>query len=187
MSIEVRRLTPSDEADFLGLTGSQICGGCHCVAWWVDDWERGSSRTSDQNRLLRQELFERGEHDGYLAYVRGEPVGWCQVGPRDRLKKLAGQFQLTPDPFAWAVTCFVVLPEHRRRGVATSLLTHVLSDLPARGARSLEAFPRHGNVEEAPELWNGPPALFAGAGFTEIGRDDRRVVLRCTIEEAKAN
>lgn len=98
------------------------------------------------------------------------PVAWCQVGPRDRLEKLVRTYELAPDPGAWAITCFVVAPEERRRGRAHALLRAALEDLRGRGVRRIEAFPRR-LATEAGELWTGPEPMFRDAGF-EVWRDD---------------
>jgi GNAT superfamily N-acetyltransferase len=144
-------------------------GPCHCVAWWVPTWEGWGERTADENRALRDALCARGEYDGYLAYVDGAPAGWSQVGPRDRLAKVQGQFGLAPDAGTWAVSCFVIVPAHRRIGLASWMLGEILRDLPGRGARRVEAYPKRG-VAEADDLWNGPEEMFRRAGFT-VSRD----------------
>ena len=108
MKREVRRLTAELVDDFFRLHSEENgCGWCCCVAWWVPTWEGWGDRSANENRALREKLFKQGEYDGYLLYVDDEPVGWCQVGPRDRLEKLVGQFSLAPDPSAWAITCFL--------------------------------------------------------------------------------
>jgi GNAT superfamily N-acetyltransferase len=176
VTLEVRRLDRATEEDFRAVHTGE-CGRCQCVAWWVETWDGWGERTAEENRALRAELFARGEHDGYLAREDGRPVGWCQVGPRDRLTKLVRQFDLAPDPATWAITCFLVVPAARRRGVAAALLDAVLADLPARGARRVEAFPRSGADLDTNELWNGPHALFGRAGFEVVRAGDPRDVL----------
>ena len=166
MSFVVRRLVAGLRDDFYRVHSEEHCAEwCRCVAWWVDSWDGWGERTAAENLRLREELFDRGEYDGYLLFESDRPIAWCQVGPRDRLMRLARQFELEPDPGAWAVTCFVVVPAARGRGVAKELLAGVLEDLPARGARRVEAFPRTGDALELSELWNGPESMFRAAGF----------------------
>ncbi len=170
-SFVVRRLAAASREDFERIHSDEHgAGWCRCVAWWVASWDGWGERTSGENAALRAALFDRGEHDGYLLYDGDEPIGWCQVGPRDRWTKLARQMELAPDPTAWAVTCFVVVPAARRHGVATALLREVVRDLPSRGARRVEAFPRVDAAldSDAGELWNGAEAMFRAAGFTRV-------------------
>jgi ribosomal protein S18 acetylase RimI-like enzyme len=171
---QVRRYDPLRRDDFFRLhCDRNDAGWCHCVAWWVPTWDEWGQRSAEDNRLLREELLERGEYDGYLLYVDREPAGWCQTGPRDRLLKLVRQFRLDPSPGTWAITCFLIAPRHRRRGLARFLLHEVLKDLPARGATRVEVYPRRGTRADALDLWTGPEPLFVQAGF-ELQRDHPR-------------
>lgn len=172
MGVTVRRFSLSLLEDFFRLhCDANGAGWCRCVAWWVPGWEGWGDRTAGENLAVREELLAHGEHDGYLLYADGEPAAWCQAGPRDRLAKLVRQFRLEPLPGTWAITCFLVAPAYRGRGLAARLLAEVLLDLPARGARRVEAFPKRGLDLEPGDLWNGPEAMFRAAGF-EVARDD---------------
>lgn len=147
------------------------------MAWWVPTWEGWGERTAAENVALREALCDGGEYDGYLAYDGDEPVGWCQVGPRDRLEKLVRQLGLDPDPETWAFTCFLVAPSHRHRGVARALLQHALDDLRASGVARVEAYPRGGEALEPEDAWTGPAALYLREGFARIGDSPRGPVL----------
>jgi GNAT superfamily N-acetyltransferase len=181
--MDVRRLDATCEHDFWALhSAANDCGSCACVAWWVPTWDGWGERTAEENRALRRELFRRGEYDGYLAYAGDTPIGWCQVGPRDRLAKLVAQFRLAADPGCWAITCFLVAPGHRRRGAARELLALVLADLRRLGVARVEAYPRAGNLEDPLDLWTGPRSLYVEQGFTVIREDARRTVMQLEFE-----
>jgi len=180
--VEVRRLTPDLVPLFWEFMGDEEDGRgfCFCAAWWTPTWEEWKARTPEANRAHREALFARGERDGYLLLDEGRPVGWCQVGPRDRLSKVVAQYGLAPDPHAWAVSCFEIAPSHRGRGAARFLLEGVLADLRDRGVKRVDGFPRCGERLEPGEAWTGPEALFRGAGFREVGRAARGPVYRRT-------
>jgi ribosomal protein S18 acetylase RimI-like enzyme len=174
----VHRLDASRRADFYRVhCTANGTDWCFCAAWYVPTWTGWGDRTADENRQVREALFAHGEHDGYLLYVDGDPVSWCQVGPRDRLEKLVRQFGLAPDPDTWAITCFLIAPTHRRQGLAAFLLREVLVDLRARGVKRVEAFPKRGEALDALDLWNGPEAMFRAAGFAVVQDDPQRPVL----------
>ncbi len=174
----MRRFDASCRDDFDRIHESGEDGGwCYCVAWWVPTWEGWGDRTRTQNRALRDELCDAGEYDGYLLYADGEPVGWCQCGPRDRLAKLRGQFSLAHRDGTWAITCFQIVPERRRTGLARRLLAAVVDDLRDRGISRVEAFPKRGEGLTADDLWNGPEAIYLEAGFTVETDDDARPIL----------
>lgn len=174
MRSEVHRFSPERFGDFLAVhSEANEAGWCFCSAWWVPTWEGWGERSAQDNRAVRDRLCEAGEYDGYLIYADGQPAGWCQVGPRDRLSKLRLQHGLDPSPETWAITCFLIPPRYRRRGLASRLLDGVLADLRSQGVRRVEAYPRRGESLEAGDLWTGPEAMFRRAGF-EIARDDPR-------------
>jgi GNAT superfamily N-acetyltransferase len=176
--LAVHRFDAARRADFDRVhCEANDAGWCRCVAWWVETWDGWGERSAEANRALRDELCARGEYDGYLLYERGEPAGWCQAGPRDRLAKLVRQFGLAPDPRTWAVTCFLIDPARRRRGLARHFLSSVLSSVKARGARRVEAFPKRGTELDALDLWNGPEALYRAEGFRVVRDDPVRPVL----------
>lgn len=169
--IEVHALSPARREDFFRLhSEAQGCGWCRCVAWWHPTWQDWGQRTSEENLTLRQTLFAGGQDDGYLLYVDGQPAAWCQAGPRDRLQKLVLQFGLEPDPDAWALTCFLVAPAERGKGLARALLKEALLDIRGRGAHRVEAFPKRGAGADPLEQWMGPEGLFRSVGF-EVRRD----------------
>jgi GNAT superfamily N-acetyltransferase len=122
---------------------------------------------------LRQALFDQQQDDGYLLYDDAEPVGWTQVGPRDRLAKLVAEYRLAPEPGAWAITCLLLAPHVRGRGWARRLLREVLHDLARRGIEVVEAYPRRGQGLDAGAVWTGPEALFVELGF-ELAQDHPR-------------
>jgi GNAT superfamily N-acetyltransferase len=185
MEWRVERLTAKSVPDFYRLHSERCdAGWCRCVAWWVPSWEGWGERTAEENLRLRQELFARGEHDGYLLYEGEEPIAWCQVGPRDRLEKLRAQFDLEPDARAWAISCILVAPKHRRSGVSRRLLHAVLADLRTSGVTCVEAFPRRGELDDELELWNGPAAIFREAGFEVVKEDEKRLVMRLPLAGA---
>lgn len=175
MNVAVTRFGPEHVAAFDALHGT--AGWCFCVAWWVETWEGWSKRTAGDNRALRKRLIDDDIFDGYLGFADGKPVGWCQALPRDRLTNLRRQFDLTPDDATWAIGCFFIHPEHRRKGVARALLRAVLSDLPARGARRVEAYPKRVAGAGSGDLWNGPETLLRAFGFATLKDDPLRPVL----------
>ncbi|NIS82270.1 MAG: GNAT family N-acetyltransferase [Anaerolineales bacterium] len=178
MSRNVVRFTEALHGDFFQVHSEKHgCGWCFCVAWWVATWEGWSERSAEENRDLRTSLLNQGQHDGYLLYVDGEPVGWCQVGPRDRLEKLVHQFALEPDTNTWAITCFLISPAYRRRGLASFMLAEVLRDLQARGVQRVEAFPKHGDELDENDLWNGPESMYIANGFEVVQMGQQRSVL----------
>ena len=171
VDLRVEPLTAEREQDFLALMSRDEHEGaqCWCVAWWVPDWPTYQSNTPEQNRAVRDDLFARGIHRGYLGYAEGAPVGWMQAGPRDETPKIATTMGVPPDPDVWAVSCFMVVDGYRGQGLGRQLFGAVLEDLRARGVATVEGYPRRGAGHLPEALWTGPEALYVDHGFVDTG------------------
>ena len=127
---------------------------------------------------------------GLMAYLDGEPVGWCAVDRRcDHARLLrnnrvpwVGRTEDKSDDTVWAVTCFVVRTGYRRRGVGYALAAASVGFARERGARALEGYPiltTPGQDIIWGEVHVGSRSMFEAAGFTEVSHPTpRRVVMR---------
>ncbi|MCC7140785.1 MAG: GNAT family N-acetyltransferase [Candidatus Eisenbacteria bacterium] len=178
MNVSVRRLEPGLRGDFYALhSEANDCAWCSCAAWWVPTWKEFAVHTAEQNRAIRDGLFNRGECDGFLLYLDEQVVGWTQVGPRDRLPKLLAQYGLEPNPEIWAITCFFVAPAVRGRKLAHQLLAAVLASLAEDGVKCIQAFPKRSSSRDPGEAWTGPESLYRAFGFEVIREDPRLPIL----------
>lgn len=59
-----------------------------------------------------------------MTYHDREPVGWCNIGPRAEITRLANSRLIRPidDLPVWSIVCVVVRSGHRRQGVTQPLL-----------------------------------------------------------------
>ncbi|MGH3367320.1 MAG: GNAT family N-acetyltransferase [Nocardioidaceae bacterium] len=136
-----------------------------------------ATRESNQEGLGVQ--VREGEiPPGVLAYVDGEPVGWCAVGPKSSYPRLLASPVTRPVTGAeadgtWSLTCFVVRVGWRRRGVASALLDGAVRLAREHRAARVEGYPvdrdARSSVSSA-ELYHGPLSVFLDAGFTEVRR-----------------
>lgn len=184
-ALELRAFSPETWPDFRRIhCEANDTGWCSCVAWWVETWAEFKGRSAAENLAQREALCQAGEYDGYLLYAEGEPVAWCQAGPRDRLVKLRRQYGLEPDPDSWAISCVQVVPARRRQGLARALLERVLAELRRQGVRRVEAFPKRGAELDVLDLWRGPEALYRELGFEEWRADPAAPVLALDLSRA---
>jgi GNAT superfamily N-acetyltransferase len=182
VTIEVKKLKKELVNDFYSLHCEKNGEGwCNCIAWWVPTWDNWDQRTKEQNREFRDQLFEKGEFDGYLLYIDGAVVGWSQCGARDRLVKLRSQFSLPPDPSVYAITCFVIAPKFRKQGLAHKLLSAILEDLKDRGVQRVQAYPKRGAGLKDGSVWMGPEALYLRAGFSILQDGEHTAILERTL------
>ena len=164
------------------------CGGCWCMWWRVPVHGKAwQAVKGEPNRVALRQLIEAGRVHAVLAFADGAPVGWCCLGPRGDFPHLERSSALAvrdrPDGL-WAVVCFFVPPQWRRRGVAARLLEGAVDLARERGGRVLEGYPAR--VGEKPLAgafaWTGVPALFEAAGFRPLaGREGKRVIYRLRL------
>jgi GNAT superfamily N-acetyltransferase len=124
-----------------------------------------------------------------VAYLDGEPVGWCAVEPRSAYPRLLR----TPVPWknrdedkaddgVWSIICFATRAGFRRRGVTRALVRAAVDFAREGGARALEGYPMvvaPGEEVTWGELNVGSRSTFADAGFQEVSHPTlRRVVMR---------
>ena len=133
---------------------------------------------------------------GLVAYLEGEPVGWCAVEPRSAYPRLLrncrvpwdGRAEEKTDDSVWAVTCFVTRAGFRRRGISRALARATVDFARQRGARALEGYPmltQPGQEITSGELHVGSRSIFEAAGFEEVshptpppGRDAHRLLAK---------
>jgi len=130
---------------------------------------------------------ESGTTSGLIAYLDGEPVGWCAVEPRTTYGGLLRTFRVPwegraedkTDDSVWAVTCFFTRAGFRKRGVSRALARAAVDFARERGARAVEGYPMTTKDVILEELHVGTEGVFAAAGLSEVNRPTlRRVVMR---------
>ena len=136
--------------------------GCYCQFYLGEPGTAASS--PDQAPTNRQAACDRlaaGTFGGYLAFDSDKAVGWCAAGPANQYKLLP------PDASDKArIPCFVIDPEYRGRGVATSLLIFAIDDLRNKGFTKVQAAPA-AQSDSQEGNYHGPKAMYLKAGFQE--------------------
>ena len=192
-------VVPANEASWsdlqavLGTRGAPST--CQCQRYKMQPGESWASvgREELAFRFRKQTDWGRtgsNATSGLVAYLDGEPAGWCAVEPRTAYPRLLlktrvpweGRAEDKTDDTVWAVTCFVTRAGFRRRGISRALARAAVDFARDRGARAIEGYPM---IEEPAtgwllvELHVGSRSIFADAGFTEVSRPTvRRVVMR---------
>jgi GNAT superfamily N-acetyltransferase len=146
--------------------------------------------TRDDLRNALHEQTSGSPTAGVIAWVDDEPVGWSAVEPYTAYPVLARSpitRRVDGDPVedVWAVTCFVVRHDHRRRGVARRLLGGAVEHARENGARVVEGYPVDPGVRPsltASERYHGTVSLFESGGFTLIRRPSAtRAIMRLDL------
>jgi len=192
-------IVPASEASWSDLQAVLGARGdsarCQCQRYKMQPGESWASVGTEElaSRFRRQTDCgrpESGSTSGLVAYLDGEPAGWCAVEPRTAYPRLLlktrvpweGRAEDKADDSVWAVTCFVTRAGFRRRGISRALACAAVDFARDRGARALEGYPMLEEPAQGSllgELHVGSRSVFADAGFTEVSRPTvRRVVMR---------
>ena len=168
---------------------------CYCQRYKMRPRESWASFPAEERAFRLREQTDCGHPEsdttsGLVAYIDGEPVGWCAVEPRPAYARLLlktrvpwdGRTEDKADDSVWAVTCFVTRTGFRRQGISRALARAAVDFAREHGARAVEGYPLvtdagQGFIEE--ELHVGSRSIFADAGFAEVSHPTvRRVVMR---------
>jgi len=170
--MEVRKLGLDLIEDFYAIHNKKNqAGWCFCSAWWTPSWEGWGQRSAEENKSVREKLFDQKIWDGFLLYQADNPIGWCQCGPRDQWPKLCRNYDLSPDPKTWAITCLFIIPPARRKGYSVVFLTEILRQIRKSGVGRVQAFPRRGDDLPSGDVWTGPEGLYRKLGFIIVRQD----------------
>jgi GNAT superfamily N-acetyltransferase len=191
MDVQVRPATGrwNDFASFMVPAKPGGGGGCVCMAY------RNSSLDGPGRISYMRALCDSEPGPGVLAYVDGEPAGWCSVAPKSTYRALVNSRTIphVQDDDAWSVVCFVVRREFRRRGLMHHLLAGAVeharaqAQAQATGDTVLEGYPVDAGSERVDQTagYVGTVGLFEAHGFSRIcetaghsGRKPRWLVQR---------
>ena len=193
--VAVQKLSPELQQDFLrffegsAFSDNPKWSSCYCQCFYEDHTVvKWSERTAPQNRALACERIQNRQMQGYLGYVDGNPIGWCNAAPRNLLHSLDSE----PKPnsqHVGTILCFLVEPSHRGQGIARVLLEAACNGLREQGMHVAEANPRI-TPTSAAENHFGPLKMYLSAGFA-VHREDndgsvwvRRSLLRAAESAA---
>jgi GNAT superfamily N-acetyltransferase len=174
-------VTPGRWADLETLFGEKgACAGCWCMWMRLPRAQFDRQKGAGNRRALRALMAKRPP--GLLAYVDGEPAGWCAVAPREEYEGLARSRTLKPidDQPVWSVTCFYVVRAHRRKGVTVALLEAAAKFVRRHKGKILEGYPSEPQIRWPDAFaYHGTVGAFRKAGFVEVKRVSKtRAIMR---------
>jgi GNAT superfamily N-acetyltransferase len=112
-----------------------------------------------------------GQVPGIIAFVDGQPAGWCSISPKTPLvglTKLGEPYGTFTDSAEWAVICFYVPEKHRGIGLMSGLLEAAVQYAAAQGASRVEGYPMDAGWDT--DGAGGTRKAFDRAGFIESRR-----------------
>lgn len=144
---------------------------CWCLPYRLPNGENSALVGRTRGDRLRR-YAEEGRPPGVVAYVDGDPAGWCSVAPRRTHHRLINSRTIptVDDTDVWSVLCFVVRVGYRRQGLAHHLLDGAIDFARSCGAPMLEAYPVEpdGRRLNSSFAYVGTTGLFAAHGFVTV-------------------
>ena len=196
-AVPANQASCEDLQTVLGARGTAAI--CQCQRFKLAPRESFGSYPAEERALRLRAQTSCGQPraattSGLVAYLDGEPAGWCAVEPRTAYEGLLrvyrvpweGRAEDKTDDSIWAVTCIFSRAGFRRRGIGYALARASAGFARERGARAVEAYPmltRPGEDITWGELHMGTRSMFAAAGFAEVAHPTpRRVVMRVDFD-----
>jgi len=194
MDIVIKPLTPDLAVDYFDFFENRAFTDdspyrCYCQVFQMTKKEYLAAYNDAEvqknpgpaSRKVAERQIADGVLRGYLAYVDGMSIGWCNANDRANYPTEPYYddvpFHAPAELKEKAVICFEISPDYRRKGVATALLNQVISDAKAEGYNAVVSFPII-RIECYEWDCRGPVRLYEKAGFSLVTVNDGRTVMR---------
>ena len=190
MAWETHPLVPERFEDFADVVNrNRRETHCWCVTHRLQP--KDVEELGDGRRRDAMESLCRGDvPPGVITYRDGDPVGWCNIGPRAQIPRLARSRLIRPvdDVAVWSIVCTIVRPGHRRQGVTRHLVEGAVDFAASHGAPAVEVHPvdPDGRMDTT-MAFVGTRSMYEPLGFEIIGTTGAvagglpRLVMRRTL------
>jgi ribosomal protein S18 acetylase RimI-like enzyme len=185
--IVVRKLSPAllqdylDFFDYDAFADNPRWAACYCHFHQArHDEKKWEERGAEENRAAASALIERGELQGYLAYINDYVVGWCNANARAQYTTFSPE-DFPGDDDGALIVCFNVSAQYRNMGVARKLLEAALESLRRDGFGHVYALART-DTDDPAENTHGPLRMYLDAGFAQVQTRESLALMCKTFE-----
>lgn len=149
MNIEIRKLEPKILSDFLYFfenvahADNKEWDRCYCINYCAAHNNRTAKKFFDPEVRKKHAIdyINSGLMQGYLAYIDGKVIGWCNANDRNDCLHCYGwknyieskEIKKKTKEKIMSVFCFTVAPDYRGKGISTALLQRVIDDAKKDG------------------------------------------------------
>ena len=160
-------------------------GPCYCTSPNQDEEtikqmvsEFQENGVKETIRKYAEEMLDKGEINGYLAFDDGLSIGWCNAADIDSYKGFVPDFaKENKCGETVAIVCFEIAPGYRGKGVASALIERACADAKAGGYAAVEGYARISEVRNEYDF-TGPVHLYEKAGFSRVIEQNGTAVMR---------
>jgi len=193
MEVTIRKLTPAlieDYARFFDTTPHNPSGNgdkCYCITFCRDRVYQGGGQywyaTADERRTHGVARVQDGDIQGYLAYLDGEAVGWCNAGTKADYQEVFAHMRSDNIPVDECregekikfIFCLAVAPKVQRTGVATQLIEYICADAAADGFDCVET---HTYADFLRDGFRGVLPMYKKCGFEVYAEQGDNIIVR---------
>ena len=190
-TIVIRPLTSELNADYLdffdhrAFTDDNPNGPCYCtspnqdeeqVQKMVDEFK--THGVKETLRRYAAEMLDRNMIHGYLAYDGDQSIGWCNAADMESYAGFVPAFarKITCGKTI-SIVCFEIAPEYRGIGIASASIDKVCHDAKTEGYAAVEGYAKLSDERDQFD-YQGPLRLYQKAGFAEVAREGKVVIMR---------
>ena len=171
-----------DFFDHRAFTDNRYWKSCYCTYYQLrgelkERFKPPEATVKKKNREVAIEMIEAGIIQGYLFYMDGMAVGWCNANDKTMFPTLKAT---EPAGEILVVMCFVIAPGFRGKGVAASLLEYGINDAHKRVFNAIEGRASK-TAKTASGQHHGPMALYEKLGFTNIGEKRNQLIFQLKL------
>ncbi|MGB4590408.1 MAG: GNAT family N-acetyltransferase [Clostridiaceae bacterium] len=186
MDFRISPLTPAmadifaDYLSNLDFTHAPYFATCFCRFYHINCTdEEWMERKGEQNREESKAAIKDGSMKGYLAFNGNKCIGWLNANSVDSYLRLEDSLTpFTEDKKAGLAICFVIHPDYRNQGIATSLLEKAIEGFKEEGYEVIFGLSTKNADIPLVKQYSGTYTMFSKLGFEEVGVLGHRVILR---------
>jgi GNAT superfamily N-acetyltransferase len=193
MNIEIKKLTPAQVEEYIKFFEMTPHDDnipehtCYCECWCSADHRFGTGiPTREERKAMAIEYVKNGKIQGYLAYLDGSIVGWCNANTKTECLNCIGWYQFMPqvneleidaNHKVKSVYCFLVAPDMKRNGIAKQLLQYACQDAADDGYDYVEVYPEKESTDELKQFM-GFVDMYKNMGFIIHAETEQKFVMR---------
>jgi GNAT superfamily N-acetyltransferase len=170
--------------DNLAFSDDDDWKGCYCVFYhWINtDGEKINKRE------LAIDLIKQNKLCGYLAYLDGNVVGWCNTSDKESYPKLVADKTIYDENDKGkkikSIVCFTIALSMRSKGVATQLLEKICVDAKIENYDYIETYPaKNEDTENFSRNYLGTAKMYEKRGFEFYKESDYCKIYRKNLKQ----
>jgi GNAT superfamily N-acetyltransferase len=188
MELEIKLLIPDLIDDFLyffdevGFADNPDWASCYCQFYhFKGSRQEWTKITKDQNRNASKTLILSGDMQGFLAYLGGKPIGWCNANSKENYQNLLYKEKVNSEERIASIVCFLISFPYRKKGIAKLLLKYICRYFQKKNYDYIESYPRKNATADA-HNYHGTYSMYLSERFYVEKKLKHSLVMRKKLQ-----